>query len=889
MTAAAQFRERALHEVQRYGSDPFVLVRELLQNARDAGASSVAFETGVAGGLVRLSCRDDGHGLTFEEAERDLFTLYASRKTRADAGRFGVGFWSVLLFQPTRLIVRSWPRKGAPWEAEWDGALERAAARRPPGGPHGTEVVLERPGGDAVADAVFEAAWRHARFLRRRDGRGPLLVTVDGRTASAELALPAPSLAFRRRSLRGVVGLADRPRVELYAKGLLVRTAATLDDLLAPGARGRAAAGAASLPGTAAQFLLDADDLDLLLSRGDARSDAALERVVGAARDELSRLLDRQLARTGARLDRPRRFRAAAAGGVLAAAAVVAALAVPRIGAGDARAVAPTGAGQAAGPAGLAERASTAAPPVVAAFRDPRRTYDAPVLDRADGPLQRVALRYTPPVTLHLATLRVGAFGADGRPQVARGPAGPYDGTACARGCTSIEMTAAGGGWTSLPVPTGHRLDARTLTIDGESARPSAAADGTPLALLPDGTVAVAYRTGPAHEPDPVPAEVALPPALRAFADELRAVPPAERPAAATRWVRARVRDAQPGDALPAATHGADFAETALAHGVGDCDVQNGIVSRLLQATGVPARLAIGYVGVAGSAAAGLHAWVEHRAGGGPWRVEDASAAGSPAPRTEAPPSAAAPSVDAPATGSRTAAAGALAAAAVGAALAGRRWSRRTRRTMRLADGLDVAALLRGALRHPERVAHAGALFHRALVPCRGGALSLAGAQALADDGALYVARRATDLAERACRQGARVLDAAQPAGRAVADALGAVDLDVWADRLAAADDGGPLLGRVNHALRAAGARLRVRAGDGVGASSLLDLPESRDVLLDSGTPWLAAARARAEREPDAAALDVAERTLELVGLPRADQAALLAPLARAALAEAAR
>src|SRR4030095_3651531 len=123
--------------------------------------------------------------------------------------------------------------------------------------------------------------------------------------------LPAPSLGFRRPGLRGAVGLGPTPRIELFAKGLLVRTAAALDDrpgaraaplapLPAPAARGRAAP-APGLPGLAAQFLLDADDLDLLLSRGDARSDDALARVVAAARDELTRLLERQLGRAGRR------------------------------------------------------------------------------------------------------------------------------------------------------------------------------------------------------------------------------------------------------------------------------------------------------------------------------------------------------------------------------------------------------------------------------------------------------------------------------------------------------------------------------------------------------------------------------------------------------------
>ncbi|MET0556720.1 MAG: hypothetical protein ABW221_27015, partial [Vicinamibacteria bacterium] len=213
-------------------------------------------------------------------------------------------------------------------------------------------------------------------------------------------------------------------------------------------------------------------------------------------------------------------------------------------------------------------------------------------------------------------------------------------------------------------------------------------------------------------------------------------------------------------------------------------------------------------------------------------------------------------------------------------------WSRRTRRTLRLSEGLDVGALVRGALRHPERVAHAAALFHRALVPCRGGALSLARAQELADDGALYVARRQTPLAARAGRQGAHVVDGSQPAGRAAADALGAVDLDAWSERLDASDDGGPLLGRVNRGLREAGARFRVRAGAGVGAPCVLDLPQGREVLLDAATPWLADAFGRAAGSPAAAALDVAERTAELVALPRAAQGALLAPFARAALRE---
>src|SRR4029453_17269003 len=140
-----------LSEVRRYGSDPWVAVRELLQNARDAGASSVSFRTEVVGGAARLVCRDDGRGLTYEDAQRDLFTLYASRKRGRDAGRFGVGFWSVLLLDPTRIVVRSWPRRGAPWGVSWNGALPEGPRAAPPAGPNGTEVPLSLPANEALS------------------------------------------------------------------------------------------------------------------------------------------------------------------------------------------------------------------------------------------------------------------------------------------------------------------------------------------------------------------------------------------------------------------------------------------------------------------------------------------------------------------------------------------------------------------------------------------------------------------------------------------------------------------------------------------------------------------------------------------------------------------
>src|SRR5437868_4778294 len=97
------FLERARREALRYGSDPWVFVRELLQNGRDAGATAVTFDVDENGGVASIVCTDDGSGMTFLHARKYLFALYASSKEadRGAAGRFGVGFWSILRFDPS--------------------------------------------------------------------------------------------------------------------------------------------------------------------------------------------------------------------------------------------------------------------------------------------------------------------------------------------------------------------------------------------------------------------------------------------------------------------------------------------------------------------------------------------------------------------------------------------------------------------------------------------------------------------------------------------------------------------------------------------------------------------------------------------------------------------
>src|SRR5688572_3073488 len=99
---AAHFLSRALDEGRRYGDDPLVFLRELAQNARDARARRLDVEALETAAEQIILFTDDGCGMSFAHARRFFFRLYASSK-EADvsaAGRFGVGFWSVLVWGP---------------------------------------------------------------------------------------------------------------------------------------------------------------------------------------------------------------------------------------------------------------------------------------------------------------------------------------------------------------------------------------------------------------------------------------------------------------------------------------------------------------------------------------------------------------------------------------------------------------------------------------------------------------------------------------------------------------------------------------------------------------------------------------------------------------------
>jgi signal transduction histidine kinase len=934
---AATFRRRARDEAARYGSDPWVFIRELLQNACDAGARHVSFVVEQEPGVERISCRDDGDGMSFAESRQFLFTLYASskRETSTQAGRFGVGFWAVLRFEPTSITIRSRPAGGSGWQIRLDGNLETVEHARVDCAP-GTEIILERSRQTAdPAEQVFNAAWADGRFLRCRDERSrPLEITVNGQRVDTTFRLPPPSLTFTRPGLRGAIGLGRQPRVELFVHGLRVREAASLDDLLTEDHSSHDGSGLTELPdGLVPQVLLDSDRLEVLLARSDAREDRRLRQYISVAQRELVRLVRRQLDRCAPvspwqRASESlrslgshhgiRRTALVLAGGILLA---YSALWLARIlpgSSGSGTVVSRLQSWLDPGP----RQALPARPP--RPYSDLAQRYHGPTVDALDQAAPGIDLRYSPPDrALLFAALVIVEMSEQGEPVLAldRSDLEPYPQWPCRSECIEIDLgTARGSRLLRLPVPTGYLVDPSTVRIDGQPIPLLVSPLGEPVVDLTGQEGRIHYRAGPGPgrggRAGLDTGWPQLPPSLVSQARGWQQQSALQIMGHASNLVRTRVDYDRSPEVVRrharASRSGIGLIERALDIAAGDCDVLNSVLVGVLRTAGVPARLAIGYAGNNGVVFPGVHAWAEALDDQGHWRIVDASAGFStggpdaPVPR----PPAAELSVAAPASPPSTSAAVpesagwrsrlllimiglasvTLAVSAIALVL-----DRRTSRSLQLDQSTDLAALLGGALRQPEAFKQVQPLFSRRLVPLLGGtSVSLRKARRRAAQGRLFRSRGQTRLALKAAARGTVVVDAGQRAGEVVADLLGAYDLDHW-DRLLARRVPAPFVKMVNRFLRRCGESWQIRVAGGASeALTTLDLNAlglgrrvaSKLVVVGVDTALCTAASAVFETRPWQAVLMVLDAAIHHLDLPAERRARILSEVAGAAVAE---
>lgn len=272
--SASEAVHDAIHQMVRQFADPMAWLRELVQNALDAGASAISVHLDYQPdrvsdrGALLASVTDDGHGMDQDTIERSLVVLFRSTKDRdpTKIGKFGVGFFSVFGAGPSIVTVDS-GRADAPealrlsFRPDFTYELEAIPPRR------GTTVTLTLQRSAAQASEFAERSlaalsrWcphvaaplqlsthgipagdRDVRIDRPFDIEGPVTLThrVDARTVLALAVDPVASVAF-------------------YNRGILLHE--TTDTPL-PGVR----------------WKIDAHDLHHTVSRDNVRRDAAFAR-----------------------------------------------------------------------------------------------------------------------------------------------------------------------------------------------------------------------------------------------------------------------------------------------------------------------------------------------------------------------------------------------------------------------------------------------------------------------------------------------------------------------------------------------------------------------------------------------------------------------------------
>jgi hypothetical protein len=502
----------------------------------------------------------------------------------------------------------------------------------------------------------------------------------------------------------------------------------------------------------------------------------------------------------------------------------------------------------------------------------------------------------------HFAAIRLTALRDDGRLDGRSvSPLIQYRGASCLENCLQVEVSvAAEGDYLRVPVATGHLLDSQSLRLDGRRVEVMTDAAGQPM-IRTDGlsTGRLTYRSRRHRDPSAPPTSEwpELPPEGKSIAEEFSGVEPTEAAPAVVAAIAGLVRydtsEATAESHRQAVSSGLGLFERTLAIGRGDCDLQNVLAAAVLDRAGMPARLAVGWVGSGGRAEAGLHAWVEYRDRGGIWRVADASTVvAQAAPKLAAVDDGAAPVTRAqrPALILGLVLAG-LALVAGGFLLARPAWYRR----FEAGDSSDLVGLLRGAAVRPEAFARVGALFSRPVVPLLDGRLlSLGTAQSRAKSGRLACGRASSAIAAEVAEAGVSVIDVQHPVGEAVAAALAAIDLDRWQQHLDRAEESA-LAGRVEELLTAAGERCRVLVGENLGEPLVvLDLAAlarrraPRWVLVDgNGELWKRVAELD-ECWPAAAELALGDAVLEGLGARDATVGRALREPAARAISEAA-
>jgi hypothetical protein len=266
--------------------EPLLCVRELVQNAADAGARRIDIEVSHdrARGLARLAVRDDGRGMGAGDVEGYLTIGFSEKDPGQHRGRFGIGKLSPYALGFERMLVdTSTGTEATRIELLPDGTGEVTPRLA---GPPGTEVrVYTR----ACRDEAEQLSKRVFDIARESCGSIGIPLLVNGQAVNQPLGLPTRyALHFETAAGAGVIGVGAEPVRILSSGGIVLETGAPI-------------------LGPEVSYVLDGPCLAPTLSRNAVRRDGAFDALLQdaqAAARELTAVASRRL---GERVEELRR------------------------------------------------------------------------------------------------------------------------------------------------------------------------------------------------------------------------------------------------------------------------------------------------------------------------------------------------------------------------------------------------------------------------------------------------------------------------------------------------------------------------------------------------------------------------------------------------------
>ena len=637
MTArsAQNFFQRAEKEANRYGDDPWVFLRELVQNSRDAGATTIEVDASCRDGWENITCRDNGEGMTEEDFKAYFLRLYASSKETdpSSIGFFGVGFWSTLLFEPSKIVVSSF-RDGVALAFEIEPATTQIRSVLPENTAPGTCITLIRRAGyedeAAFVEKVRERLVYYAGFVRPAKKGAKLDLLSNGAQINGDL--PAPKQwgkAFKNNTFDGVISFGKLPYVRIYKGGILVRDLVSLNEVV-PSRKSSLPDGGWSLH---PEILINIDSLQVLMDRQKVFEDPLLYKAVVYCENQLLRC-HKRLVRDMFPMNIKNTFlRLTANSGWPRIVTMFLLIAAGFLGAFFLRDQFTAASADGATDGGVHAGAFPSSEPSHTTVDRAFMAWGGSIIDnqRQDSQIQW-GVRYEGTQDLNFRICTFAKFD----PGTGLGPEahrylGEYPSLPRAGGrSVTVSLSLSGlDQWTILPLPPGYAVDVTSVrTAGGLLLRTGINQFREPLVRVGSAQT-ITYEVFPceAQLESPFAGNQGAAVWPAAYKDQLARVKSMDNVRAAQELIRFVENNFEyTRDAEAAKRFNRDarlWVEKTIDSGRGDCDVINGLLVMLLRSAGIQAYLWIGLVGNSGRVNSDLHAWVRYFDGA--WKDVDVS------------------------------------------------------------------------------------------------------------------------------------------------------------------------------------------------------------------------------------------------------------------------